>query len=305
MTEAAVDLMGNRHRIACWIRGLWADDVEANPDKLALRHVAVSDRQVDVASFGVANKPADDQDALLSRIEQALENDADGLGGVQKYVLLALREGRPLSRLPLRVASSFDDGGSSDSLDSEPANSKGLLAQLMRHNEVQSRMFAMSMGQVVSTMQRTISRLQEENELADERRLAAVSTAEQLLSKGHERAAITQMVEDNRVARTATFNTIKAAVPFLLQYLRAGIGDPSVTGAPSATGAPSEATSVGKLVSELASSLKPDQLLGLQNLLTPEQMEIIEKILAASPVPGGDDAVGDEKQTKEPEATNG
>jgi hypothetical protein len=287
MTEAAVDLMSNRHRIARWMRGLWADDVESTPDKLALRHVAVSDRQIDVASFVVADKPSDDQEALLSRIEEALENDADGLGGVQKYVLLALWEGRPLSRLPLRVASSMDDGGSSDSLESEPANSKGLLAQLMRHNEVQSRMFAMSMGQVVSTMQRTIARLQETVEVADERRLAAVDVAEDMLTRGHERAALTQMVEDNRAAKTVTFNTVKSVMPFVMHYLR------------KAAGMPVETTPVATLVSQLAASLQPEQLAGLQKLLTTEQMETIGKIFAASPSENDDGA------TTESETANG
>jgi hypothetical protein len=287
MTEAAVDLVSNRHRIARWMRGLWADDVEATPDKLALRHVAVSDRQIDVASFVVTDKPSDDQEALLSRIEESLENDADGLGGVQKYVLLALREGRPLSRLPLRVASSMDDGGSSDSLESEPANSKGLLAQLMRHNEVQSRMFAMSMGQVVSTMQRTIARLQETVEVADERRLAAVDVAEDMLTRGHERAALTQMVEDNRAAKTALFESVKAAMPFVAQYLR------------KAAGMSVETTSVATLVSQLAASMGPDQLMGLQKLLTAEQMEIVGKLFAAFPS-GNDDGA-----TTESEGANG
>jgi hypothetical protein len=271
MIGALTDLVSNRHRIARWMQSLWVEGVETTPDKLALRHVAVSDRQNDITTFPIAGKPTDDLEALLSRIEEALENDADGLGGVQRYVLLALREGRPLSRLPLRVASATDDGINGEPLESEPANGKGLLAQLMRHNEVQSRMFAMSMGQVVSTMQRTIARLQETVEQADERRLAAVDVAEQMLTKQHERAALTQMVEDNRAARTATFDTVKSVMPFVMHYLR------------KTTGMQAEATPVTTLVSQLASSLQTEQLLGLQNLLTSEQMEIVGKIFAAAP----------------------
>ena len=282
-----VDLIGTRHRIARWMRGLWADDVEAKPDQLALRHVSVSDRQVDVASFVIGDKAPEDQDALIGRIEEALENDADGLGGVQKYVLLALREGRALSRLPMRVAGNGDEGGNLESLESEPANSKGLLAQLMRHNEVQSRMFAMSMGQVISTMQRTIARLQETVEVADERRLAAVDTAEELLTRGHERAALTQIVEDNRAAKTALFDSVKTAMPFVMHYLR------------KATGMPVETTPVAKLVSQLAASLGPEQLAGLEKILSEEQQAIIAKIFAAAP------SEGDEGQTKDAEGDHG
>jgi len=287
MSGGAVDLMSNRHRVARWMQGLWADGVEATPDKLALRHVAVSDRQNDVATFVVSAKPTDDQEGLLSRIEEALENDADGLGGVQKYVLLALREGRPLSRLPLRVASTMDDANNGEPLESEPANGKGLLGQLMRHNEVQSRMFAMSMGQVVSTMQRTIARLQETVENADERRLAAVDVAEKMLTREHERAALTQMVEDNRVAKAVTFDTVKSVMPFVMHYLR------------KSAGMPVETTPTAALVSQLAASLKPEQLAGLEKVLTDEQMEIIAQIFAATPSKNGD------SQGQEAEVANG
>jgi hypothetical protein len=145
----------------------------------------------------------------------------------------------------------------------------------------------MSMGQVVSTMQRTIARLQETVEQADERRLAAVDVAEQMLTKQHERAALTQMVEDNRAARAATFDTVKSVMPFVMHYLR------------KSTGMQPEATPVATLVSQLASSLQPDQLLGLQNLLRPEQMEIVGKIFAAAP------AEPTEGQTNESEGAHG
>lgn len=287
MTGGAVDLMNNRHRIARWMQGLLAEGVDPTPDKLALRHVAVSDRQNDVATFAVPEKPAEDHEALLSRIEEALENDADGLGGVQKYVLVALREGRPLSRLPLRVASTVDDGYGGDALESEPANGKGLLSQLMRHNEVQSRMFAMSMGQVVSTMQRTIARLQETVEVADSRRLAAVDAAEEMLTRTHELAALTQMVEDNRAAKAVTFDTVKSVMPFLMHYLR------------KAAGMPVETTPVAKLVSQLAASLGPEQLAGLEKLLTEEQQGIVAKIFASAP------SEEDNDETKDSEGEHG
>lgn len=263
-----MDLLSNRHRIGRWLRGLWAEDAEATPDRLALRHVAVSDRQVDVATFGAPEKAPEDIEDLLGRIEEALENDADGLGGVQKYVLLALREGRPLSRLPLRVAPAHDDGGGLEPLESEPANARGLLGQLMRHNEVQSRMFAMSMGQVVATMQRTIARLQETVEVADERRLSAVDVAEEMLSRSHERQALTQMVEDNRAAKTTVIETVKAAMPFLMQHLK------------KASGADGWApTRAADLVAKLAASLQAEQLLTLEKVLTAEQMALVQELL--------------------------
>jgi hypothetical protein len=265
--ETALDLSGNRQRIARWLNGLLGPDVQVRPDRLALRHISGGERQVDVSTFALPKDSAEDADDLLSRIEEALENDAEGLGGVQKYVLLAIAEGRAISRLPLRTAAGLVEGAGIEPLDSEPANVKGLLGQLMRHNEVQTRLLAASVGQVVTTMQRTITRLQETCELADDRRLEAVEAAERLLSRSHERAVMTQMVEDNRASKTAIFQTVKVAMPFLLHYLK------------KATGLQGEDTPVGKLVGQLASSLEPEQLAGLEKLLTPEQMGIVERIL--------------------------
>jgi hypothetical protein len=265
--ETALDLSGNRQRIARWLNGLRGPDAPARPDRLALRHISGGERQVDVSTFALPKDSVDDGDDLLSRIEEALEDDAEGLGGVQKYVLLAIADGRAISRLPLRVAAGLDEGAGLEPMDSEPANSKGLLGQLMRHNEVQTRLLAASVGQVVTTMQRTITRLQETCERADDRRLEAVEAAEQLLSRSHERAAMTQMVDDNRASKTAIFQTVKVAMPFLLHYLQ------------KATGLQGEDTPVGKLVGQLASSLEPEQLAALEKLLTPEQMGIVERIL--------------------------
>ena len=85
-----MDSMSNRHRIARWLRGLLAEATEATlPDRIALRHLAVNDRQTDVASFGLPAESTETFDAedLLNRIDEAIENDVDGLGGVQRYVL--------------------------------------------------------------------------------------------------------------------------------------------------------------------------------------------------------------------------
>lgn len=264
--ERHLDLLGNRQRIGRWLRTLWGDDAQASPERIALRHVSVSDRQTDVATFAVTESAPEDVEELLGRIHDALENDADGLGGVQKYVLLAVREGQQLSRLPLRMAPDRDDGGGLDPLESEPANARGLLAQLMRHNEVQSRMFAMSMGQVIATMQRTIARLQEASEVADERRLAAVDVAEEMLTRTHERQALTQMVEDNRASKSAVIEQVKAAMPYVHLYLKRAFGANPGGGAPA-------------LVAKLAASLKPEQLAALDNVLTAEQLGLVEELL--------------------------
>jgi hypothetical protein len=95
------------------------------------------------------------------------------------------------------------------------------------------------------------------------------------------------MVEDNRVAKAVTYDTVKSVMPFVMHYLR------------KAAGMAVETTPVATMVSQLAASLRPEQLAGLQKLLTTEQMETIGKIFAASPSENDDGA------TTEAEDANG
>lgn len=280
-----MDFVENRNRIARWLRGVWSAAEEADtPDRLALRHVSVSDRQIDVATFALPVKEVEtfDVDGLLSRIEEAVENDVEGLGGVQKYVLHALREGRPVSRLPLRAAASKDEVAAPEALETEPASAKGLLGQLMRHNEVQSRLLAMSIGQNVSTMQRTIARLQDANERAEDKLLAAIEISEELLTRDHERKAMTQMVEDNRAVQGVLIEGIKNALPHLLRFVAGGASNP---------------TGVGAILKKLHQSLRPEQVEALAKILTPAQLELLQELFGSQ---GFDEEAGAEEAEDSP-----
>jgi hypothetical protein len=276
-----MDTLDNRHRAGRWLRALIAEaEPGAVPDRLALRHVQVNDRQVDVATVALPKEAGDAAalDGVLDKVHDAIENDVGGLGGNQKYVLVALKEGRQISRLPVRVTAPDADGGEGDALETEPATPKGLLGQLMRHNEVQSRLFAMSMGQVIGTMQRTIVRLQENAEEADARRLAAVEAAEEYITQDHERKAATQMVEDNRIAKARVLTILGGAMPLVMQFLRQGLG--MKAGAAD--------TPVGALVAKLMQSLRPEQIEKLTEILSPEQMEVVGQIFEAQEAAAGE-----------------
>src|SRR5262245_12354067 len=132
-----MDVMAGRHRIARWLRPLLEAVEEQRPSRIAIRHVSVNDRHADVSTIAVAEETDDDAlAALAEEIEVAIQNDADGLGGMQRYLVVALRGEAQLTRLPFRMAAT-DEDEAGEPIDSEPATSKGLLAQLMRHNEAQ------------------------------------------------------------------------------------------------------------------------------------------------------------------------
>lgn len=264
MREA--DMIDNRQRIVRWLRNVWLEAAaDGAPDKIVLRHLGVGDRQADVTTFALPAKP--DERALAEvaeRIDATIDTELGALDGVQRYVLQAMRETRPIARLPLRAQASTDRD--LDGIESEPPNARGLVAQLMRHNELQSRMFAMSMGTVVQTMERTIDRLHAAVAEGDERRLAAMEISETLLTQDHERKALTQMVEDNRVVKGAVIDSIKAAVKHFV-----GNGSNDKASSPLA-----------ELLNKFASSLRPDQFEQFANLFTPEQMQMIGDLIQRS-----------------------
>lgn len=184
-----------RYRIARWLRAILEGPraVGTRPDQLLLRHVTLNERQVEIAWFPIspaANDNGLDLGDLAMRIEETARDDAEGLGGLQRYVVHAVLEERPVSRLPFRLSGGGEvspSSGVDDSLDSEPASGRGLLAQGMRHLEAMTRLHAEALGQLVITQQRTIGRLAEVNESGEERRLKAVETAEAMMSEKQER----------------------------------------------------------------------------------------------------------------------
>jgi hypothetical protein len=276
-----MDLANNRNRITRFLRGLMQELPPDGSLALVLRHVSINDRQVDVATFA-QQKLADggEREAsiveLVKRICDAIDNDVDGLGGVQRYLLIAVVDQRPVGRLPLRCAASGADSGSIDAIESEPATPKGLLAQLMRHNEAQTRMFALSVGQVISTMQRTIARLQENAEIGEERRLEAVALTEELLSQKHKRDLLTEKAALDYTFKAEGFKKLLEVGTALAGHIMAG-------------------GKMGGLLKQLFASLSPEQFEALGRVLSPEQVAIVNELIAAHqaaeapPADGGGD----------------
>src|SRR6266700_4250620 len=96
-----MDLVSNRQHIARWLQELIVEVGEEYTPKLALRHITVNDRQQEVASFA-PQKLGDDEGVfgeLVRRIGDAIDRDAEGLGGVQRYLLVATADDRVVARL--------------------------------------------------------------------------------------------------------------------------------------------------------------------------------------------------------------
>jgi hypothetical protein len=210
-------------KIAAFITGLFdSEHTDAHPDRILVRHLSVNDRQADVAAIRIDAPPVDETAVveLARRLEYQASTDADGLGGAQRYVLVAMRGGEALGRLPFRMAGGPVDAG--EAFDSEPATATGLVAQLMRHNEANSRIVSLSMGQVVANLMRHNERLQALVDDAEQRRLQVAELTEQLLSRQHERALELKEAEASAALKQEGLGKLFALLPVVAQHLGAG-----------------------------------------------------------------------------------
>jgi len=258
-----MDLVSNRQHVARWLQELMAEEGDEYTPKIALRHITINDRQQEVATF--APQKLGDDDGILGdlvrRISEAIDRDAEGLGGVQRYLLVATADDRVIARLPLRCSALGGVDGESEPMESEPPTSRGQVAQQMRHNEALMRMFVVGMGQVVSTMQRTIVRLQQSSDLADDRRLQAVEIAEKLLSEEKDRelavdrAKHDRSIQEKGLSTFMTFASLAAGA-----FFNKGEGH------------------FVKHLKDLVETFTPDQIERLIDLLKPEQVAKLQQL---------------------------
>jgi hypothetical protein len=265
-----VETTSHRHRIARWLKPLFRAETAAAPDRVVLRHVTINDRQSDVLTLPLDGLQLEEQTAaaLGQRFEEAISEDAEGLGGMQRYLLVALEGERQVARLTLRQHGQAEPVNG-EPVDSEPPTDKGLLAQLMRHNEVQAKIFAASMGEIVSSMQETINRQKAAVEQADELRLDALTLVEDLISRRHERELETHKAEDARRMKAELLSRLSVLIPVVANKLT---GD---------TVFPETVKPIVLMLNGLMESLGPDQFEALKRVLTPEQMHVLSEIIRA------------------------
>src|SRR5690349_20550749 len=116
-----MDIISNRQRIARWLQAVLAEIGGDATPLLVLRHITVNDRQSDVATFAPRKLEVEGAfGEFVQHVNDVIDADTDGLGGVQRYTLVAVAEDRVVARLPLRAAAPGAEGGP-EPIESEPA----------------------------------------------------------------------------------------------------------------------------------------------------------------------------------------
>jgi hypothetical protein len=202
------------------------DEAAPRAAKMNLVHRAVNGKSADVQLFTVPALQESEWKTLAEEINEAVNDDASGLKGSQSYILTAIDGGEiVLSRLALRC-SMEDETDDDDSISSEPATSKGVLAMLMKHTEALHRNSTMGFASIIRGQQAMLDQQATLIEKFGERHIQLINQTESLASQQHERElASTQTAAEieNRTMMIQRFTGLLG--PIVKKFT--GLTDPS------------------------------------------------------------------------------
>lgn len=251
-----------------WLRRELTKHREKAIKLIILRHATPGAKGNDVETIDLSERTSleiGDLQEIADDLCGRAQVDTDGMGGIQRYVISLHPEGekRAVGRYPFRLRANleeFEEAGE------EPANTRGLLSQLMRHNEALAKTMVHAVSGITTVMARrlessdnAISRLTE----AQHRNMALLEEAK---SEQHVRD-MELLKENSKQERTdKIFEKLSLLVPVVINKLAGqkvfNSDDPSAL-----------------MLKSFAESMSPEQFQKIQATLSPEQMLVLGQLL--------------------------
>jgi hypothetical protein len=121
--------------LARWVRSVWHTK---RIQRLELHHLSTGGRD-HVQTWAQTDISGKEVDLVMQEVWDAASHDAQSFKGPQGYAIFVFEEGRqqPMRRMFKMQGTEWVDDGETET---EPANAKGHLGQLMRHNEAYARL---------------------------------------------------------------------------------------------------------------------------------------------------------------------
>lgn len=250
-------------------RQMFSGSYEEPVCAISIRHVGTNSKvgnEIHRVKFSGPPKYEDMENAV-TEIESVLFGDVEALEGMQRYAICVTDDGKAFrSRLVVNVqATNFED----DTLESEPANAKGLQTQLMRHLEVTQRTVFGSLTTMLSTMQRTIQTQADQLEKLTQRHFENLESYESLATERHIRDLESESEKARIKQKQEMFEEVRGYLPTIVNR----IAGKSVV--------PEKKDARVEMVKVFLKSIKENQLDDIMKLLTPEQQESFAKTLEA------------------------
>lgn len=228
----------------------------------SLRSAGVGARGTPVDTFDIpAELDGDGVPMLADEIMMRAQADADGMGTkLQRYTLTALEVGKKDGpRFPFRLRGEGEEDGDGDG--EEPATEKGLLAQLMRHNEHQARTNAMMMSSVIGVLSSRLNASEKHVEVLIQQRQDYFKELEDAKSLQHDRDMQLMLTTGQEERKGELFKKLELILPLIVNKVAGRKVLPEGAG--------------GDIFTTLANSLSPDQLQQIAPFLTQEQQLLL------------------------------
>jgi len=253
----------NRKKLEKFLQRNLLRDTEDNPIcRLTLRHAMGGNKAATVCDIECG--PHDSYIELASRIEEAANDDAEGLGGLQGYILATYFKATPdkiSERFSFRLSVESEDD---DALNhTEAPTTQGLTSQLMRHNEAQARVMSLGMAEVARQQNRMIERLADQNDKLMERHFDVLELYEKMMTAESQRE-IEKMKVTSEIVRTDQI--IEKGMLLAPVIVNKFMGKKML---------PEKATPGEEMIGSLLQSLDKEQVEKMMSILRPEQTIVV------------------------------
>jgi len=247
--------------LAKWLRAQQEDDCT---HVILRQRTAETDQQVREWNLAAA----EDLDALAAEIETRAQEDGQHFRGPTLYGLFAYREvGKAhVERTFLRVEG--QGGRESFFQETEAPDGRGITSQLMRHNEVATRIALGQTSEIMEFYKRALEQRDRRIEDLENRHFKMLELYEKLQSMQHERDL--EVVREQRADERTKFlkEKLDMLAPVLMNKL---LGKEGAT-----------APALGEeLMRQFLKSLAPNQIDALMGMLRPEQAAVIGEVYEA------------------------
>lgn len=201
--------MDQEKELERWLRTqVYRDNRNRPLEKFVLRNANGGFKGGEVEEFELPTEQMTPEQVpiMAEQVLQAAQRDADAAGTkLQTYMIMALEMGAktgPRHRFRVR-----GDGEEEDSGEERP-DEKGIISQLMRHNEALMRMATVGAQQTITTLTRQLEAANRTVETLNAQKQTAFDTIEAAKSTQHERELQLLVTGSNEERKTAATTTI-------------------------------------------------------------------------------------------------
>lgn len=191
--------------------------------KIQVRHIQSGNRVGDEVSYYEAPEEPDEMwaESTTREILDTLTNEAENLGGVQKFACFAYfsKSDEPINRHVVRMRGTQTPEEEERSLDTESPNNTGLVSASQRHTEAAYRLLIMAVSSQTQVQSKMIDKLGSMVETLLEQRFQDTKLVNDLLDKKAEREIQLEDAKTKQQAVRAGIDSAKLLAPVIANKL--------------------------------------------------------------------------------------